>query len=241
VNGNHVIYCNDPAVAYQTFINSVIAENIVTAIDTFGVAFLDIEIRSWVDTGVTTFVEGDPVDIDIRIAAFDSSYSTLISVPDAGYSEPIINLQLGNYGGVSTDHRIYRYPAGVIRSETSVRHTASGYSWKMQPEGYQYQQAYPMRLLVGKVYVAANKLVTVTGWVRRTHTDIKIGLIADKRQLAGMTADYSDEITAAIDTWEQLSFTFTPTEAGVVEIHAYCYGSITEAGYVDDLSITQAS
>jgi len=46
-------------------------------------------------------------------------------------------------------------------------------------------------------------------------------------------------MTAAADTWEQISLTFTPTEIGVVEIISECYGGSSYTGYVDDLSITQ--
>ena len=47
-------------------------------------------------------------------------------------------------------------------------------------------------------------------------------------------------MTAAADTWERVSLSFTPTETGVVEIFAYAYGGTTYTGYVDDLSISQA-
>ena len=47
-------------------------------------------------------------------------------------------------------------------------------------------------------------------------------------------------MTAAADTWEEVSLTFTPTANGVVKIQAYCYGG-AYTGYVDDLTIAQAS
>jgi hypothetical protein len=46
-------------------------------------------------------------------------------------------------------------------------------------------------------------------------------------------------MTASADTWQQVSLSFTPTETGVVEILAECWGGSTYTGYVDDLSITQ--
>jgi hypothetical protein len=203
-----------------------------------------IKIQDYSDTNLLYVVYHTLGLSVIEVQNFDSSFVTGLygtANPSNTYFSQM-QLRLGNYGGVSTDHRTYFSYAGEILSETSVRHTASGYAWKMTPETTLFDTVQTaIKMLVGKVYVEASKVVTVTGWVRRTHTDIKIGLIAFKSQLAGMTADYSDEITAAIDTWEELSFTFTPTEAGVVEIYAYCYGSLTESGYVDDIDITQAA
>jgi hypothetical protein len=47
------------------------------------------------------------------------------------------------------------------------------------------------------------------------------------------------EITAAADTWQEVTLTFTPTEAGVIEVFGYGYGGTTHVGYFDDLTITQ--
>jgi hypothetical protein len=47
-------------------------------------------------------------------------------------------------------------------------------------------------------------------------------------------------MTAAANTWEEVTITFTPSEAGFVEITAEAYGGTTYTGYVDDMTITQA-
>jgi hypothetical protein len=68
-----------------------------------------------------------------------------------------------------------------------------------------------------------------------------IGAPPNTSPLAGIpNAGVISSMTAAADTWEQVSLTFTPTEQGVVEIFAYAYGGSTYTGYVDDLTITQA-
>ena len=51
-------------------------------------------------------------------------------------------------------------------------------------------------------------------------------------------------MTAAADTWEQISFTFTPTQKGVVEIEVYAFRNTTGGtylGYYDDLTVSQAA
>jgi hypothetical protein len=55
-------------------------------------------------------------------------------------------------------------------------------------------------------------------------------------QIAGVAADVSSSMTAAADTWEQRTITFTPTETGVVSITVEAYGGTTFIGYADDFS-----
>jgi len=57
-------------------------------------------------------------------------------------------------------------------------------------------------------------------------------------QIAGVASDVVSAMTAAADTWEELTISFTPTAAGVVEIEAQAYGGTTESVYVDDMSFT---
>jgi hypothetical protein len=46
-------------------------------------------------------------------------------------------------------------------------------------------------------------------------------------------------MTAAADTWQQVSISFTPTQNGVYDIYVYAFGGTTFTGYVDDLEVTQ--
>jgi hypothetical protein len=59
-------------------------------------------------------------------------------------------------------------------------------------------------------------------------------------QLLGYTADLSAAGTGVINTWEQVTITFTPTEAGVVKVLGVAYGGTTYSGYIDDLGVSQA-
>jgi DNA-binding response OmpR family regulator len=93
---------------------------------------------------------------------------------------------------------------------------------------------------IAKVAVAANSLVTIKAWMRRTNSGLTTGLRIKGGQIGGVTNDITSYMTAAADTWEQVTLTFTPTEIGVVEILAECYGGSTYTAYVDDLTISQA-
>jgi hypothetical protein len=46
-------------------------------------------------------------------------------------------------------------------------------------------------------------------------------------------------MTAAINTWEEVTLTFTPTEEGVVAIFVETFGSTSDT-WVDTISVSQA-
>jgi hypothetical protein len=130
---------------------------------------------------------------------------------------------------------------GTIYSGTSVRHTASGISWEIKPTNSDEVRATrPMIFSLGKVAVNASSLVTASVWLRRTNTAITGKLRIRGGQIAGVSADVEDDITAVANTWEQQTITFTPSEAGVVEIEVIAYGGTTHTLYVDDFSVSQA-
>lgn len=95
-------------------------------------------------------------------------------------------------------------------------------------------------LTIAKIAVVANKLVTVNAWVKKSHaTNIDAFLVCSVKNI-GISEDASDTKTDDTD-WEELEITFTPTEAGVVEIEVLGeYISGTGNIYVEDLTITQA-
>lgn len=171
--------------------------------------------------------------------------ATKVSLGSSGYSNG--RLSFHNYNGTADDHRTYLISGGTgsgnatIFSETSVRHTASGIAWALSPKSTTYVTSlFPMVLSVAKIAVAASALVTVRMWGRRTNTGLTGFLRCRGGQIAGVSADVTDSMTAIADTWEELEITFTPSEKGVVEIEAVCYGGSTYTFYVDDLTVSQA-
>lgn len=144
-----------------------------------------------------------------------------------------------NHNLVSGDTRIYR-DGGTIFSNTATRHTASGVSWAMAVTSATREALYPLDYVIAAVAVNANALVTVTCWLRRDSTNITGILAVRGGQLAGVAADVTDTMTAGANTWDQRTITFTPTEAGTIEIEVWAYGGTTNTLYVDDISVTQA-
>ena len=153
----------------------------------------------------------------------------------------------GDHGIYSMDHNgvsgnisiLMRH--GSVISTTSVRHTASGIAWALAPTATTTRTSdYPLTLNVITFAVVSGASVTVKAWLRRTNTGLTLGLRILADQIAGVSSDVLSPMTAAADTWEEVSLTFTPSANGVVKIQAYCYGGSTYTGYVDDLTITQA-
>jgi parallel beta-helix repeat protein len=129
---------------------------------------------------------------------------------------------------------------GTIYNTVAVRYSNSGFAWALAPTSSTLRtSSYPLALSIAKVAVNANSLVIVRAWMRRTNTGLTTGLRIKGDQIAGVPNDITSYISGAADTWEQVTLNFTPTEAGVVEILAECWGGTTFTAYVDDISITQ--
>jgi hypothetical protein len=145
-----------------------------------------------------------------------------------------------NHDQTTNNHKVFM-DGGLISSATDERKTASGISWKLQPTSTTLRGSLrPVTLSLAKVACAANSLVTVKAWMRRSNTGLTMRLVCKGGQIAGVTSDVVSAMTAAADTWEELTITFTPTEVGVVEITAEAWGGTTFSGWVDDMTISQA-
>jgi hypothetical protein len=144
-----------------------------------------------------------------------------------------------NHDQTAGNHKIFMNGA-LISAAADQRKTASGISWKIQPTSSNRVSASPVLLSLAKVACAANSLVTVKAWMRRSNTDLTMRLVCKGGQIAGVDTDVVDAMTAAADTWAEQTITFTPTEVGVVEITAEAWGGTTFSGWVDDMTISQA-
>jgi hypothetical protein len=156
-----------------------------------------------------------------------------------GQASTTSSLFSNEHDQIANNHKILMNNA-LISSATDQRHTASGISWKIQPTGTNRSAFWPVVLSLAKVACAANSLVTIKAWMRRSNTGLTMRLVCKGEQIAGVASDVVDSMTAAADTWAEQTITFTPTEVGVVEITAEAYGGTTFSGWVDDLTISQA-
>lgn len=145
--------------------------------------------------------------------------------------------------GQAADVHIINMDGGSIISATDQRHTASGISWKFLPVSVNRVDNYPLRMSVAKVAVAASAAVTMNIWTRRDSTQVSGLFIVRGGQIAGVPADVSVACAPSINTWTQSgSLTFTPTEAGVVEVEFWAWDGVgsTNAFWIDDFTVSQA-
>lgn len=164
--------------------------------------------------------------------------STEIGIASPGYGS---NSKVFSHNHDQTANLHYIWcDYGLIYSTTSVRYSNNGIAWAMAPTNVNIRYVnFPLDLSLATVAVSANSQVTVKAWMRRSAIGLIMRLRVKGGQIAGVTNDVTGYMTAAADTWEQVSLNFTPTEAGVVEILAECWGGSTFTGYVDDLTIIQ--
>lgn len=129
---------------------------------------------------------------------------------------------------------------GTINQQTSVVDSPATTSWLMRPTALGTSAVTPIRLKLGTVVCAANSLVTVTARMRRSNTGLTMRLCCPGGQISGVSSDVTSDMTAAADTWETVTITFTPTKPGGVDIYAYAFGGTTYSGYVCNLTASQA-
>lgn len=152
-------------------------------------------------------------------------------------------------------------------SSQAVRHTASGYSWRLYVPRYGYlhndRPAGAPGHLLTMVACEADKEVTVTCWINvefNTFTQYDdptefptatFGLMVLPDTTMELALIQVPADMSIIGTWQQVTLTFTPGLTGVVPVYAYVhatYGSYGPAeltppdvysAYFDDVVVTQ--
>jgi hypothetical protein len=142
-------------------------------------------------------------------------------------------------GNTVGNNKIY-FQGGLATSQTAVRNTPSGYAWSLAPTSTTtVTSAFPLKLKIASVAANGGSAVTISAYMRRTNTGLTMQLVCPANQPYGPTSDTVASISAAADTWQQVSISFTPTQNGVYDIYAYAFGGTTFTGYVDDVEVTQ--
>jgi len=178
--------------------------------------------------------------IQVRTANFTTSEATLVNGFSTGAAGESRLLQQ-NADNTTNFHRI-TFPGGQIQSHSGAnRHTASGVSWEFSISGSQRNSVFtPIYFTMAKIAVTSGIAKTASVWVmRKGSTAINGRMFMQSDQMIGMSSDYVATASAAVDTWEQLSFSFTPTQTGVLEIWFQVWGpsSASNFVYVDDFSL----
>lgn len=165
-----------------------------------------------------------------------STNKVVYSTP--GYGD---TLRVQNYNRDATDHRTY-FQWGSVTSDSVTRHAATGLAWKMAITVVTYvTSSRPPTLPLLRRRVLAGVSTTVSCWVRRDNIGMNCGIKVFGGSLAGIGSagvDVSAAMTAAADTWQQVSITFTPTEDGVVQVFGWAWTTATTYScWFDDLTV----
>jgi hypothetical protein len=142
-------------------------------------------------------------------------------------------------GNTVGNNKIY-FSGGLATSQTAVRNTASGYAWSLAPTSTStVTSAFPLKLKIASVAANGGSAVTISAYMRRTNTGLTMQLVCPANQPYGPSTDTVASMSAAADTWQQVSISFTPTQNAVYDIYVYAFGGTTFTGYVDDVGVTQ--
>tara|TARA_Y100001970_G_scaffold99750_1_gene125448 strand:+ start:4327 stop:6939 length:2613 start_codon:yes stop_codon:yes gene_type:complete len=188
-------------------------------------------------------IEGKQVSVGDSAAVLKTSDDQITGT----YSSTPIGQNLGlwarrnanNVNGVYENH----YAKGLVKNDTSTRHTNSGFAWSFYNNGTggRATSVNDLKNHFGKFAVASGSQVTVKIWVLASNSDVKAQLIIEKNELIGMTADVVTETTSYSSSWQELTAQVTPTAAGFINVYVTTYGANqNDTNYFDDMSITQA-
>jgi hypothetical protein len=179
------------------------------------------------------FPQGNTVLIN---ALSQSATKVLYSAPGMGDT-----VRFQNFGRDATDQRTY-FQWGTVFSDTTTRHTASGLAWKLSITNVTYiNSSRPARLPLVRRRVLAGVATTIACWMLRDNAALNCGIRVAGGSLAGIGSagvPVSAAMTAAANTWEQVSITFTPSEDGVVEVFGWAWTTATTYScWFDDLTV----
>lgn len=130
---------------------------------------------------------------------------------------------------------------GTANTEDTDRSGATGKMWRLVLTSSNRNATYPLDLPVAQFPYASSGLVTVTAWMKKSHATNCNGRLRIK---GGQITGYSSDLTATLadnTNWQQLTITFTPTDAGVFEVEALAeYVAANANVYIDEVTVTQA-
>lgn len=134
------------------------------------------------------------------------------------------------------------FVGGTVNLQTSVVHASEPVAWKISLANSNASQYNPITIRLGPFAVAASALVTITAWIKKDHaTDVAAKLYVED-ELYNIDGVVADSATKADDTsWEELTITFTPTEAGAIPVFVDAwYVAGASNVYIGSITVTQA-
>jgi len=131
--------------------------------------------------------------------------------------------------------------SNTYRDTTALAHSPATRSYEHNPSANSFSERPEVQPLQ-PFAVNGGSLVTFKIWARRSSTSAIARVRLKGYVTPGVDADVTTEITAAINTWEELTVTCTPSAAGVVQIdlESYVTNGVSNTVYFSDATVTQA-
>lgn len=150
------------------------------------------------------------------------------------------------YNQTANDHRIQAGDSNssMIATATDQQYDVNSLSWKFNPKRVAgsgdllWCSRFPLSMVLAKVACNAGEARTVLVYMRRDNTGLNMRLRVKGRQIAGVPSDVSASPSGGANAWESVQITFTPSEAGIVEVLAEAWGGTTYSGWVNHLEVS---
>lgn len=177
------------------------------------------------------------VDVSVGCDAYAFNTTFASATLSSGITTGNATLYAQQINGDATKHGQVSGVGWKILTATDQRRTASDVSWKFSSasNSLYYGYAYPS-LCVAQLACLGGQQRTVSLWFRKDNASVAMRLRVKGGFVSGVPTDVISNMTAGINTWEQLTVQFTPTYDCVVPVYAEFAGPNGSNGWVDDLT-----
>lgn len=167
---------------------------------------------------------------------FSSTDATVYSV-----GNNIGRINVSRHGGSVTDARVYeRTSAIAIQITASPVHGTATKSWQHIPTALHMSNSPLIQKLSPIAVLSSGTTFTFSIWVQRDSTNVGARVLLRGGQVTGVATDVIATASAAINTWEQLTITASPTQAVPIVIELQTWQSAGSGNiYWGDAIVTQ--
>lgn len=176
----------------------------------------------------------------IRNMPLSGTFSDVLTTSSARVAQGIVVFEnYNNQAGTHKRYDVWQPVSGDYSgSATDTDHNGTASQPILQIRSSS-TTSFVQKAPIGRFAVKANKLVTLSAWVKKSVSGCKGGIGVYGGDVPGVASEVRTECTST--SWEQLSIQVTPTSAGVIELFMWSkYGTATGVVSVDDITITQA-
>ncbi len=220
-------------VGSATLTNGLVSSAAIQATNSYN-CYINGGSSSGHNAGVSLGNSFTPANINLNNFVINEAAEVITSGAPSGF------VYSNRHDNTDNNSWIFQPSAGTVNQQTSVVDSPATTAWQMRPTSTDASSTAPITLKLGTVVCAAGSLVTVTARMRRDDTGLTMRLVCPGGQISGVSSDVTSDMTAAANTWETVTITFTPTKPGGVDIYAYAFGGTTYSGYVCNLTASQA-